>query len=54
MNKEESYNKIKEIVQIKLNYYEKIKITFPARSHKECKEIKAALNLLEEWHNSTK
>lgn len=50
MNKEQSYSKIKEVVQAKLNYYEKVQNMFPKRSRTERKELKDALVLLEELY----
>jgi hypothetical protein len=51
ITKEQSYQKIKDMVQIKLNYYEKISNHFPNRSSTEIKQLKQALKFLDELYS---
>lgn len=48
MNNQQAYDKIKDVMQIKLNYYQKIANLFPERSRTETRELQEALQRLDE------
>lgn len=51
MNNQQAYEKIKDVVNVKLSYYQKVQNMFPDRSRTEVRELKEALKLLEELFN---